>query len=203
MIPRVIEYNCQYTDQIRKKHKAWHDGKLKYFHVNSRFILYSIDDGKLLCSAFITNVRELENILDPVGFNLEEHRIFGRFIIVISDKICEYDGEVMSQANTNIERQSPKTRNPQSETKMRENRQVVKNIINSNSNSGNSLALKMNRPFKPPRRICNQSKPIVSTLNRPNIRKRDDFKHEAHPAVKIRTTNRQRIRQVCHQPIVL
>lgn len=199
MIPRVIEYNCQYTDQIRKKNKAWHDGKLKYFHANTRFTLYSIDDSKLLCSAFITNAKELEGILDPAGFNLEEHRIFGRYIVVISDKICEYDGEVMSQDNTNTEHQ---TKNAHPKDEIRQNHKVVRPFKISNNKGGDSLALKINKPFKPPRKICKESKSIVDTLNRPNIRKRDAFKRETH-AVKVLTTNRRRIRQVCHQPIVL
>ncbi|CCE92431.1 Mte1p TDEL_0E01880 [Torulaspora delbrueckii] len=80
-----MEYSCQYSDQVRKKHKTWHDGSIKFIKSTKRLTLYSLDQRKQsLSSTFMTNSRDLEKVLDPRGFDVEEHRVFGRYVVIIS-----------------------------------------------------------------------------------------------------------------------
>lgn len=81
-----MEYSCQYSDQVRKKHKTWHDGELKFTKSSKRLALYSVEEKKklLLSSTMITNSRDLERILDPGRFNVEEHRVFGRYVVIVN-----------------------------------------------------------------------------------------------------------------------
>jgi len=97
MISHVVEYSCQYSDQIRKKHKTWHDGKLKYYAANNRFMLYPEESNVLISSNFITNSRDVSTILDAEGFNTVEHKIFSRAVVIITEMLCEYDREVQIQ----------------------------------------------------------------------------------------------------------
>ncbi|SCU80617.1 LAMI_0B03158g1_1 [Lachancea mirantina] len=81
----VWEFECQYTNDVHKKRKTWHDGKLRFHESNSRFQLYSEQDNVLLGSEFVTNAKQIEHILDFKGFGSEEHKIAGRFLVIIQE----------------------------------------------------------------------------------------------------------------------
>ena len=173
MISHVIECSCQYSDQIRKKHKIWHDGKLKYYQVNSRFMLYPEDSNVLIASNFISNQREVSRILDTEGFNTVEHKIFSRAVVIITDILCEYDREIQlqkaeqsqnvsmkhkgsidSDSNLQNRKNNPSNSYPASE---RLPQKILRKRILISENEGRtvgngkvSLALKFNKPFKPP-----------------------------------------------------
>ncbi|CCE63592.1 hypothetical protein TPHA_0F01070 [Tetrapisispora phaffii CBS 4417] len=196
MNSHITEYQCQYTDQIRKKNKVWHDGKLKYFQINDKFQLFREEDNIQISSQFITNKKEVEYILDPENFDNIEHKIFGKYIVIILEKINEYDKEVKitlkhnnippSQANTIHFNNNTLHLNGQSVTNTKSNslqgKVIVKKplsriitskvIADTSSISGTSLALKMNKPFKRPRMAnhpdSNLSRKIVK--NRPSVR---------------------------------
>ncbi|CAB4252574.1 similar to Saccharomyces cerevisiae YGR042W Putative protein of unknown function [Maudiozyma barnettii] len=169
MISHVVEYSCQYSDQIRKKHKTWHDGKLKYYAANNRFMLYPEESNVLISSNFITNSRDVSTILDAEGFNTVEHKIFSRAVVIITEMLCEYDREVqiqkakespilhMQRKDENIRilqdnyRTSKKDSFLQNGQKdLRKRILIKKDYIRSNETGNISLALKFNKPFKPP-----------------------------------------------------
>ncbi|CDO94498.1 unnamed protein product [Kluyveromyces dobzhanskii CBS 2104] len=83
----VREFSCQYSDQIRKKHKTWHDGKLRYIESSNRFLLFT-DDGVQLCSKLITSNKHIAEILNEEGYGIEEHRIFGSFYVIILELLA-------------------------------------------------------------------------------------------------------------------
>lgn len=93
MLSHVVEFSCQYSEQVRKKQKVWHDGKLKYYQINNRFLLYTEDDT-LLSSIFVTSAKELNVYIDEENFGVVEHNIFGRYVVVIEEIIAEYDREI-------------------------------------------------------------------------------------------------------------
>ncbi|CEP63661.1 Mte1p LALA0_S08e07712g [Lachancea lanzarotensis] len=148
-ISHVREYYCQYTDQIHKKHKSWHDGTMKFYQLNHKFQLFSIDGGMLLGSTIITNSRRVEYILDANGFNKEEHKIFGQFLVMIDRLQCEYDRDI-----------SGKARKTSASYNVKKYIEDVGHPENGNSNPSNtstpvvrhndSLALKFNKPFRRP-----------------------------------------------------
>lgn len=78
----MAEYQCQYSDQVRKKHKSWHDGVLKY--KSGQLILYIDDGGKL--ATVRKSSRELERILDPNRFG-EELRLSSRYVVTIESAL--------------------------------------------------------------------------------------------------------------------
>ncbi|CCF58988.1 hypothetical protein KAFR_0F03920 [Kazachstania africana CBS 2517] len=177
MKSHITEYSCQYTDQLRKKHKIWHDGKLKYFQLNGRFILYTEADNVVLASEFITSSKDLEKILNPDEFGVAEHHIFSKFLIIISDILCTYDKEVqinafkdkrsISEIGGTTMASSRKLKYDESNEASMPARATPSPTHSSNSNSL-SLALKFNRPFKPPKRISKVT--TGANLNRPSIR---------------------------------
>lgn len=187
MISHVIEYSCQYSDKIKKKHKTWHDGKLKYFEANKRFLLYPEDSNVLISSNFITNSREVSTILCPDGFNTNEHKIFSRAVVIITEKLCEYDREVQVQmandkhcSNPHIEksivsRVKMNDDNTVGLPKAKQMRLPKKRILMNKETDydqnvgGSSLALKFNRQFKPPRMVESHNS-IVTTSKRPYLR---------------------------------
>lgn len=173
MISHVIEYNCQYSDQIRKKHKTWHDGKLKYYQANNRFMLYPEDSNVLISSNFISNQREISTILDTQGFNTIEHKIFSRAVVIITDVLREYDREVQIQkagqsqtfgmqrkeslvhcSDSQAERTTTVDGISTSDNlnqKIPRKRILISNDKRCVKDHGKvSLALKFNKPFKPP-----------------------------------------------------
>lgn len=93
MLSHVVEFSCQYSDQVRKKQKVWHDGKLRHYQINNRFLLYTTDDV-LLSSVFVTSSKELKIYTDEDNFGIVEHNIFGRFVVIIEEIIGEYDREI-------------------------------------------------------------------------------------------------------------
>ncbi|QHS73359.1 Mte1p SPAR_G02690 [Saccharomyces paradoxus] len=190
MLSHIVEYECQYTDQLYKKRKVWHDGRLKYFQINNRFMLYTEKDNVLLASEFKINSKELKAILNPEGFDIEEHRIFSQFLVIISNIIEEYDRDIQVAAshvrtdpmNLSVQKQRPlisdsapsmnhisTAREIHSNTKVTTSKHRQKE--DSNTEGGfniSKLTLKVNKPFKKPKRIL--STDVVNELNRPSIR---------------------------------
>lgn len=205
MLSHVVEFSCQYSDQVRKKQKVWHDGKLKYFQINNKFMLYT-EDNVMLSSSFVTNTKELNSYLNEEGFEITEHKIFGSFVVVINEIIAEYDREIqhiktttatnfsnskgLSQsldgtASTHYMQHPDRmvlkstTENiPSSKNNIATNvKKPLTNMARLNSMGstikseqnitkvGSGLALKVNKPFKPPRMANN-----LNAINRPNIR---------------------------------
>ncbi|CAL9734128.1 hypothetical protein MOSE0_D05270 [Monosporozyma servazzii] len=206
MLSHVVEFSCQYSDQVRKKQKVWHDGKLKYFQINNKFMLYT-EDNVMLSSSFVTNPKEITAYLDEEGFEITEHKIFGSFMVVINEIIAEYDREIQhiktttatsfnkfkissSSVDNNVSTSYIQHPDKMVLKKTTENISNSKNISSTNVNKslsdmsrlnqmspaikserysamvGSGLALKVNKPFKPPR-MANK----FSTVNkRPNIR---------------------------------
>lgn len=73
------EYECQYTnDQIRKKHKSWHDGKLKV-RKDGKIALHN-EDGSTLSIR-----REAGKWLDPDRFN-QEFQFCSRYVVIIASQ---------------------------------------------------------------------------------------------------------------------
>lgn len=93
MLSHVVEFSCQYSEQVRKKQKVWHDGKLKHYQINNRFLLYTENDV-LLSSTFVTSAKELKVYIDEENFGIVEHNIFGRYVVIIEEIISEYDREI-------------------------------------------------------------------------------------------------------------
>ncbi|KOG99540.1 Mte1p DI49_2005 [Saccharomyces eubayanus] len=192
MLSHIVEYECQYTDQIYKKRKIWHDGKLKYFQINNRFMLYTEKDNILLTSEFKTSSKELKAILNPEGFDIEEHRIFSQFLVIISGIIDEYDRDIQVTAShvrtdppiLSVQKKQPASsecvptlnhistaREIHSNTKVTIPKDKQKQ--DSGARGGfniSKLTLKVNKPFKKPKRILNAN--VVNELNRPSIRDR-------------------------------
>lgn len=85
-----MHYSCQYSDQVRKKHKTWHDGELKFVKSTKRLTLYSVEDKKQpLSSTFLTNSRDVDRVLDSRGFDVEEHRVFNRYVVIVTGVLRE------------------------------------------------------------------------------------------------------------------
>ena len=184
MISHVQEFICQYTNQVKKKHKVWHDGRLKFSVASKRFMLYNEDGDTVLSSNFITNEKELSNILDRSSFGTAEHKIFARYVVIIQELVAEYDKDTRLHKM----RETTKTGNvPHRPTKRR------KLISSSDEGSGeivkvddgdtrkksstvrttgsHSLALKFGTPFKPPK-VRLQPKDLTgSDRNRPVARR--------------------------------
>ncbi|SCU78891.1 LAME_0A06282g1_1 [Lachancea meyersii CBS 8951] len=177
-VSHVQEFYCQYTDQIHKKQKAWHDGRMKFYQLNHKFQLYSMEGGMLLDSAFITNSRRVDHILDESGFNKEEHKIFGQFLVMIDCLQCEYDRDIsgkVSDASTAYNVKKYTTENSGS---------IVESKVNCKlrpQKSGpaqhhDSLALKFNKPFRRPqikqRNVSVHTKQqAAEALNAPAVKK--------------------------------
>ncbi|CAL9728908.1 hypothetical protein MOUN0_F01486 [Monosporozyma unispora] len=211
MLSHVVEYSCQYSDQVRKKQKIWHDGKLKYFQINNRFMLYT-EDNVMLSSSFVTNSKEVSAYLDEEGFEITEHKIFGSFVIVINEIIAEYDREIrhiktttapsftnnknLAQSNDNVvsvhhvqypdkmvlknstehfahskaTSSTPLAKKPSSNmTRLNSMSPVVKKEQGGGMTSS-GLALKFNKPFKPPRMANSSKTSNTNIMNRPTIR---------------------------------
>ncbi|SCU90566.1 LANO_0D09208g1_1 [Lachancea nothofagi CBS 11611] len=152
-ISHVREYYCQYTNQLHKKQKSWHDGKLKYYQLNQKFQLYTIEGGVLLSSGFITNLQRLEYILDDSGFNKEEHKIFSQFLVIIDCLQCEYDRDVSGLANDsstayNLKKYSEDGAGAVGVSKVSCKVRTQKSKLPSHHDS---LALVFNKPFRRPR----------------------------------------------------
>ncbi|CCD24721.1 Mte1p NDAI_0D04070 [Naumovozyma dairenensis CBS 421] len=180
---------------IKKKHKTWHDGKLKYFEVNNRFILYTEESNIVLASEFVTNSKAVRSFLDPEGFDIEEHQIFARFLIIISDVISDYTREVQTTRvqhpdnTTNVPTtlgMKMTTNDNRNGKLLKTNPTVVKrqlitpisnskingfsqNRMKSNESPSPTLALKVNRPFKAPRMITREIS-SQQLFNRPSKR---------------------------------
>lgn len=183
----VKEYSCQYTDQIQRKHKSWHDGKLKYSSKNSRFTLYSIEETpKILTNAFVTSSKDVHKYLSPQGFNLDEHQIFGRYLIIINERIGENKNEVESRSPV----QGGNETVP-----------VLTGSANANlpvkfrRTGDDPLALKMNRRFVPPR-LLKMQPANKKVLNRPSVRKPRLIESKG-------IKEREKIRKIKHEPISL
>lgn len=97
----IKEFTCQYSDQIRKKHKTWHDGKLKYSEFNNRFQLFT-EDGVQLSSKLLTNSKQVADILNDESYGIEEHRIFGSYFVIILELSSEYIRDESKSANSAI-----------------------------------------------------------------------------------------------------
>ncbi|SCU77514.1 LAFA_0A02058g1_1 [Lachancea sp. 'fantastica'] len=148
-ISHVREYYCQYTDQIHKKHKSWHDGRMKYYQLNHKFQLFSLEGGMLLGSTIITSSRRVEHILNANGFNKEEHKIFGQFLVLIDCLQCEYDRDISGKARElsvsyNIKKYTEDAID--SEPCQAKSGKFTTPVIRHND----SLALKFNKPFRRP-----------------------------------------------------
>lgn len=187
MESHIIEFSCQYTDQIRKKHKIWHDGKLKFYELNNRFQLFAEEDGIQLCSCFVTKQKDVDFILDSTGFNSEEHKLGGQYLVIIDEKIAKYKREVQVQLR-NVSSSGSGTSNKKNISKPKDSlhnksiepktiiyqKQNEKIKITKNSNDdikrrvvgADPLALKFNKPFRTPR----VSKLYTDEKNRPTIR---------------------------------
>ena len=195
MISRVVEYSCQYSEQVRKKHKAWQDGKLKFYEANNRFLLYNEDSNTMLYSTFITNSKIVAAILNPQGFGTSEHKIFGRAVVIITDVLREYKKEVRSQlaggslktdvidkilnveySNYSAEAMPSSQRTVTTGVPPRSTHICLKTALIKNDEDPSSLVLKSNKPFKAPRRI-NENPPIHKKSARPAVRTAH-IKHE-------------------------
>lgn len=205
---RTVEFACQYSDQVRKKHKAWHDGKLKLVESAKRLMLYGEDDKKLLSSTIMTSERELQRILDPDEFGATEHHIFGRYMVIICERIGEQEEPTTATdppkmvkrplpprtvlKSTIAGRGGPLALKMPPVTAERPLVKLPSRTVLKSTGHGDPLALKMNRPFKPPRTTTQTNRPSV----RPSLRR--VVKAEPQP-----TKARARIRRVKHQPIML
>ncbi|QLL33193.1 hypothetical protein HG536_0E01040 [Torulaspora globosa] len=179
---QAVEFTCQYSDQVRKKHKTWHDGRLKLIQSAKRLMLYSGEDKKLLCSTIMTSERELQRILEPEDFGATEHHIFGRYVVIICERVGEHEEPTERKATEPpVMAKRPLAKVP--------SRKLLKSPVASHGD--HPLALKMNTPFKPPR--------STAKANRPSIRQRA-VREEQRPAG---TKARARIRRVKHLPIML
>ncbi|KAL3232506.1 hypothetical protein RNJ44_04422 [Nakaseomyces bracarensis] len=164
--PVVREYSCQYTDQIKKKHKTWQDGKLKYQSENNKFILYSDPEAAMLSSGYITNIKELDLVLDPAGFGSSEHKIFSRYVVIIEDIITEYrnnDGHPNKRRNYS----KPDQRKPAVIPKI-----SIRSTVNDKKPaetmsglSGSQLALKFNKQFTKPRAFNPSKESLKKKVN--------------------------------------
>ncbi|CAI4062242.1 hypothetical protein SKDZ_07G2940 [Saccharomyces kudriavzevii ZP591] len=192
MLSHIVEYECQYTDQLYKKRKIWHDGRLKYFQINNKFTLYTEKDNILLASEFKTNSKELRGILNPEGFDIEEHRVFSQFLVIISSIIEEYDRDIQVTAshvrtdvpNSSLQRQQlvisqgvPTLNHTSTAREIHPKRKVVTSKNKQKEDDGaeggfniSKLTLKVNRPFKKPKRILDAN--VVNELNRPSVRRK-------------------------------
>ncbi|AET40533.1 Mte1p Ecym_6142 [Eremothecium cymbalariae DBVPG len=168
-ISHVMEYHCQYTDQLRKKRKAWHDGKLKYFQLTNKFQLFT-EGGILLCSEFVTNSRQLGNVLDQEGFGNVEHRIFGSYVVIISDLEREYDNEInlyrphhqpkmqaLGRVMLNYKRTDSSISPSNAVANKEPSDQTSCNITTDTNTTApitrHTLSLQLNKPFKPPKLV--------------------------------------------------
>ena len=215
MLCHIVEYECQYTDQLYKKRKIWHDGRLKYFQLNNRFMLYTEKDNVLLASEFKINSKELKAILNPEGFDIEEHRIFSQFLVIISNIIEEYDRDIQVAAthvraypsNLSVQKQRPLiSDNAPSLNHISTAREVHSNIkvttpnrkqTEDNATKGgfniSKLTLKVNKPFKKPKRILSTN--VVNESNRPSIRSQKIQEvtpqlHETNTSTKVQTAGK-------------
>ena len=223
MISHVIEYNCQYSDQIRKKHKTWHDGKLKYYQANNRFMLYPEDSNVLISSNFISNQREVSTILDTEGFNMVEHKIFNRAVVIITDVVCEYDREVqiqkagqsqtfsMQRKGSLIHRSDSQTERVTTvssvSTSDNLNQKIPrKRILIGNDERGVkghgkvSLALKFNKPFKQPM-LTNGYSRRVQPKYRPARRNARTVVQEDFTNINQALSNPERDKKATEKPI--
>lgn len=154
-------------------------------------MLYTETDNVLLATEFTTSAKDIKNYLDPAGFDVIEHQIFSKFIVIISEVISEYDKEVhltrarpINGASTAVCSQHSgtiidtnkavplslggKTAIP-IERKVAKKRQLITTDQDINKNT-NELALKFNKPFKPPRLIADRKDTTPLKPNRPSIR---------------------------------
>lgn len=175
MISHIIEFSCQYSNDVRKKHKIWHDGKLRYYQLNNKFTLHSLDN-MLLSSKFVTNQRDINCYLDEENFDLLEHRIFGSYVVIISEQLKEYDKEIQHvKTNSNVITNTVESASNNKDSKNPNKLPITKPTIpnnektakNRNGMSVSGLVLKFNKPFKPPKRI---EPHVKSSINRPNVR---------------------------------
>ena len=154
-------------------------------------MLYTEKDNIVLASEFKTNSKELKAILSPEGFDIEEHRIFSQFLVIISGVIEEYNRDIQVAAS-HVKTDSPsllvqKHRSVSSENMPSLNHisttrdvplktKVIASKLEQKEDTGakggfnsNKLVLKVNKPFKKPKRIL--STDVVNELNRPSIRR--------------------------------
>lgn len=119
------EYDCQYSgDQIRKKHKIWHDGKLK-LRDDGKIALYGEDGSKLSIK------REISKWLNPENFN-QEFQFCSRFVVIITSQ-----DEKPSLALSMKPFKTPRTRIPRKPAKQRpamRNNKVMQGTSPSASN---------------------------------------------------------------------
>lgn len=87
---KALNYACQYTDQIRKKRKIWHDGKLRYYSSLNKFQLFSSEGGIMLASDFVTNTKQVAQILNKNSFG-EEHQIFSSYLVVLEEQLRDVE----------------------------------------------------------------------------------------------------------------
>lgn len=162
MVDKIREFSCQYSNQIRKKHKSWHDGKLRYYSSSNRFVLYD-ENNKQIGSAFITNNRKLVGYLDPENFEKEEHHIFGSFLVVLlGELVCEQKPLPLPKLNGTTRDDSA---DPVIVKRENENEFVSKGVkkpgrvlkSNISPKNSSSLAISLLQPFKPPR-VVDQEK---------------------------------------------
>ncbi|AMD21826.1 HFL030Cp [Eremothecium sinecaudum] len=199
---QVIEYQCQYTDQLLKKRKTWHDGKLKFFRLTNKFQLFD-EEGVMLSSDFVTNSKKIANICDEEGFGVVEHHIFSSYLVIIEQVQCEYTKEINlhQDKNTNVSR-----------------RQVLKSTHTKQKATDitrHSLSLQLNKPFKPPKlknviSIISTSAPysqpeLPSTSTMVTSDNSSSMAHSQPCYRRVSLDNRVRSikRTIIHEPIVL
>lgn len=200
VISHVIEYACQYTTHLKKKHKIWHDGKLKYFQLNNKIQLYTSEanGNVLLCSEFVTNVKKLNNCINHNNFGLEGCQIFQNYLIVIDEILCQYDRELHSvnkdSGNYNI-----------SISKYTYQLSPVAN----NSDTRHKFSLKVNGPFKPPKMVKNEITrenfigkidSVESEKSKTDVHVQSASINTNQPVVKRFRSSRKPIK---HEPIIL
>ena len=187
MISHVQEFICQYTNQVKKKHKVWQDGRLKFFVASKRFMLYNEDGDTLLSSNFITNEKELNNILDRLSFGTAEHKIFARYVVIIQELVAEYDRD------TRLHKMRETTKSANALHRPTKRRKLISSSSDEGGGAGeivkvdggdtkktsstvrttgsHSLALKFDVPFKPPRVRLRPKDFTDSDRNRPVARR--------------------------------
>ncbi|CAR25349.1 Mte1p [Lachancea thermotolerans CBS 6340] len=166
----IKEYYCQYTDQLLKKHKTWHDGRLKFFELNKKFQLFTVDDNVLLGSGFVTNVRRLERILSESFFGKEEHKIFSQFLVIIDCLEREYDRDIGTLAREGLTPYNIKVHPGTALAPSPSNQNTkLRRESPQPSSHQDTLALRFNTPFRRPRMAPREI--TAASINTPPTKK--------------------------------
>ncbi|KAG0671120.1 hypothetical protein C6P41_000794 [Kluyveromyces marxianus] len=143
----IKEFNCQYTNQLRKKHKTWHDGRLKYYEENNRFQLFA-EDGRHLSNKSITNSKQLADILNGSGFGNTEHRIFGSYFVIITELTATHEVEALNTSKPVFVKSEYANYIKEGEKKEQATSKHASTVQISKKQM--SVSSKVNKPFKPP-----------------------------------------------------